>query len=261
MPKPPEEQQFYSEGVESLLAYLQPDGRPEGNMMFPRGYDPKRGRIGNEEPKEWFCRVVREQPEWKIGDCEIEPHVAVVGEVRWNTHSDAQVLSFASLQVLALVPESASLTRLVEDGPTSDCDAHYFRLDYDLDALGAPFTHPMPHVHTSSGDAPRFAQEWSASGCVVVDFLDFLYRNYHHSSWAKWADAVWVDQLEESEAHGMLDQFTVISAAFKNNQHQAITTLHLDVLRRMKTAWRDSRDAMYALKAEPRILDAFSYCR
>jgi hypothetical protein len=253
------QQRFYSKGVESFLAYLEPDGRPTGGVVFPRGYNSARGRIGDEHAEEWFCRIVREQLAGNTGPCEIESNLAAFGDVEWDNSSGTRVLTYACLQVLTV--GNTSLSRLVADGPTGDHAAHYFRLDYDLGALGSPFTHPMPHIHCRSGEVPRFALEWSPSGSIIVDFLDFIYRNYDHATWSSWADAVWVDQLRETEVHQMLEQFDVISAAFKTNRYHDIITLHSDVVRKMKAAWRSSRHTMYELKPDATILDAFCYSR
>ena len=219
-------QRFYSDGVEQFLAHIRPDGRPAGNRVFPPRFKSASGRIGAESPEEWFCRLVREQLEGKTDQCAIESNLALFAEIEWSMPSSVQLLSRASLQVLAVERDAGSVSRLVSGKPASNHAAHYFRLDYDPDALGAPFTHPMPHVHCRPGDTPRFAVEWSSSGNIIVDFLDFIYRNYNYPKWADWAKAVWCDQFRKDKIRQMLNQYNDIAGAFRKNNYQDVDFSH-----------------------------------
>lgn len=77
---------------------------------------------------------------------------------------------------------------------TAGVQTRYLRLEYEADPLmlGELFSHPVVHVHAQPEEAPRFALESVAPGdTVLLDFLDFLYRNFCHPAWSRWANAVW----------------------------------------------------------------------
>ena len=64
----------------------------------------------------------------------------------------------------------------------------------NYNTLGDPFTHPLAHVHVSDESHPRFSLDGGTSGNVIVDYLEFLYRNYVFDDWLNWAKRQWLNQ-------------------------------------------------------------------
>ena len=50
-----------------------------------------------------------------------------------------------------------------------------------------------------------------ADSVDLIDFLDFLYRNFCHAAWCRWADAVW---RRETRARDVATYFEVIRGYF-----------------------------------------------
>src|SRR5207302_1886646 len=96
------------------------------------------------------------------------------------------------------------------------------------------------HVHVSDESHPRFALDGGTSGNVIVDYLEFLYRNYVSDEWLKWARRQWLardgaDLIDEEN-----DPFERIVEAFTEAQFGVLET-YAPVIHRIKQMLRDGQ--------------------
>lgn len=229
----------FSAGVQNFLSTLHPGKRDLGEAFFPSGVDAATLRTqGDESPREWFVRTVDSVLGQEPGGCAIEPQFGAFASVKWRNGTE---LRFVQIQAIVCM-ESLEQLYLYDSTP-----AYYLRLDYDLSALGAIFSHHHPHIHTTPWDfALRFPPDMAETGNVVVDFMDFIYRNFFHTTWKDWAASVWRD---EARRRNMDNLFEPISAAFDSSKVDILLTPPFeDSLKRMKHTWRKCRDDLFPLR-------------
>ena len=122
--------------------------------------------------------------------------------------------------------------------------AQYLRLDFDSKSLGVPFSHPLVHVHVEGELSPRFALDGGDSGNIIVDYLDFLYRNYAPMKWLKWAEREWNRELASAIEKRRVVPFSTIADAFSTNQLDFLRD-HAGLLNRFKRCIRRRKDEFF----------------
>jgi len=241
---------MFSPGSENLLRFLHPWGVQRGQSVFPRDWDVREGGIGNAESvAEWFRRNVDGQLGGDVGACSVEENLAAFASLRWEGDTVLTSVNFQAVIVL-----DRDLDDFYVNGSS---DFQYLRLDYDRSSLGPIFGEPLPHVHTKARGAPRFALDSMSSGNVVMDFLDFVYRNYFHRPyWLNWARRVWRDSAAELKIAD--DPLPAIESAFADSRLDVLLQGDFpERIRRMKQAWTASKDRHFPLfidVAEARLL-------
>jgi hypothetical protein len=245
---------YLSPGVENLVHVLNPWGRPEGQASFPAGLGVQVPRAkGHETVQQWFVRAVDTALEGRPDACSIavgdNRQMGLLGSIHWHNGSE---LSFARLH--AIVCEGMLDDLYLDE--TSSVPAYYLRLDYDLEALGELFSHPHPHVHSAPWPkfALRFPPDMAETGNVVMDFVDFLYRNFFHATWMEWARSTWESEAVRLAGRSAVEEdlFSLISEAFRASQPQMLRQQpYRGALTRMKRVWRESRDSLFPLRVPP----------
>ena len=112
--------------------------------------------------------------------------MVLFGVVKWTQEG----LYFVNLQ--AVTTENGDIDDFILKKP--NVLGHYFRLDLDLDKPGPLFKEPLPHIHTRPIREPRFSLPLTSSKTCIVDFLEFLYLNFHYDKWRNWAKSIWLSQ-------------------------------------------------------------------
>ncbi len=205
----------FSAGVANVLREIQPYGQDRGSRHFPRKWDPQAGKQGgNETLHAWYRRCVDDYLGGYPGRSAIEENFAAFVSTRWV---DESKLIYVSLQ--AIIVRNKNLKSYYENDSNQ---VQYFRLDYFASRVGEMFKEHQPHVHIAEDGAPWFPVDPTSTGNIIVDFFDFIYRNYYHDRWLDWAREVWArhaKQLAIAE-----DPFPAIVEAFKAHQVPALST-------------------------------------
>jgi hypothetical protein len=222
--------QSFSDGVDRLLAAVRPHGRPE--TAFPdKLIVTDTRRTSGETLHAWFVRLVDQYCASDPNLVALEENVAVFAKFKWEKDR----LIYAS------VPTLVAGCTLVDFYLDPNAGATYFRLDVDYATLGEPFSHPLAHVHVGVADSPRFALDGGSSGNVVVDFLEFVYRNEVPAKWLRWARREW---LSERDDELRASQFDRIVRAFHERQF-GVLRQDVHVLTRIKRMLRASKDDLF----------------
>lgn len=228
------EQEYYTTGFRNFLMALMPCGRTE--VIFPTGS--RDSRISAQDGiHTWFCRLVDNALDGAIERCAVEENMGVVAGVRYRDdlieHICLQlVVAEADLETFYLAPET---------------HCSYFRLDYDLGCLGPLFKEAVPHIHCFPEGAPRFSCA-TPGGNVIVDFFDFIYRNFYHDKWVEWARCAY-----QNSNHGVganRDIFSPIEQAFKASQHQVLVSRYDNHLHGIKAACRELKDRLFSARID-----------
>ena len=145
-------------------------------------------------------------------------------------------LVYASVQ--ALVTEQ-TLDDYYLDGAGH---ATYLRMDLSYETLGNPFSRPLPHIHVGGGGSTRFSLDGGSSGNVIMNFLEFIYRNHAPDKLLRWARDQWLSK------HGGGDQggakFDRIVNAFRDGQFTVLRG-NLPLIRRIKQELRRAKDSLF----------------
>ena len=237
----------YGYGVDSFLHRLSPYKQPLGLRTFPENLDRAVLRFqGGETIKQWFDRCVKTfTPDGPEG-CQIEDNLAAFAFVSWRPTNEIDLLSINLLRTDCSLRDYFDLTEqeLITDYREVN-RPHYFRLDLDYGTLGPIGTHPMPHVHFSPDDPPRFTLDSSRSSNIVVDFLDFIYRHFEPGKWLDWAERVWNDFYEPRDPER--NPFGRIVAAYNESQIAVIRSLAAEISE-LVSVLANARDEMYDLR-------------
>lgn len=208
---------------------------------FPAHWNPSWGRVGDGggDIHSWFKSSVN-RAGGDLNQCKIEENLAAFIALR----CDGNIIRYASMQLL--VTTDATLEDFYERKGKGK--HHYFRLDYEPEhRLEEMFRTPLAHIHVNPLGAPRISLSGMGTGNVVIDFFDFLYRNYFYNQWRSWAKDVWDKDVKRRMIRPDKDPWFTIEAAFRHNK--------LDQLRRfsteigwMKQAFRATKDAAFNLR-------------
>ncbi len=175
---------------------------------------------------------------WRSRALPVADRLAVFAIVHWR----GDTLAYVNCQ--ALVTIGGTLEDYYLD---PSVEAQYLRLDYDLGALGAMFREPSPHVHIRPDGEPRFPMTQTSN--VIMDFFDFIYRNYFHAEWLDWAESLW---RREATFRGLdVDAFDRVKDAFDRSRSDELKRWS-EPLAYMKRAWRGKKDELwpYMLSAD-----------
>lgn len=118
-----------------------------------------------------------------------------------------------SLSVSAIVSTEMPIALLPITPATETGVVRYHRLDYEPQQPGPLFLEPLPHLHSSPEGSPRQALALSADSNLLVEFLDFLYRNYFPETWNKWLFGVALDGFQPLDVASLANQFATGGAS------------------------------------------------
>ena len=228
----------FSDGIADLVCDIHPYSQNQGNKWFPRKWDPVAGKQrGNESLHAWYRRCVDTYFDGKPDRYAIEENFAAFVSVRWV---DDTKLIFVSAQ--AIIVRNKTLASFYAND--SD-EVQYLRLDYNGGRIGAMFKEHWPHVHIAEDGEPRFPCDPSTTGNIVIDFFDFIYRNYYHPKWLAWAQLVWAPHVVRLGL--VADPFPVVADAFNAHKINALLSTYRDYVVMMKQAWRENNDKLLPL--------------
>jgi len=221
----------FSTGLDRVLEALRPYNNQAGKSSFPRNGNADSMRRGKGQSlHQWFSRVCQDICGGEPERIALEENIAVLAKLCWRDHKQ---LFYANIQVLVC---NCDLETYLLD---TDQQAIYLRLDCDYETLGAPFSHPLPHLHIEGELSPRFALDGGFAENVVVDFFEFIYRHYVPDTWLRWSEKVWNDAFGPSSRNK--DLFRTIREAFRDNQFQVLRSYSSE-LTRFKRALRKAKD-------------------
>jgi hypothetical protein len=248
----PRRDTFLSDGIAQAVQVLSPGGRPAGTSCFPAGVtrDNVKARSGY-TPRDWLLRCVKDVLHGDESLCLVEDNLAVFALIEWR---DGERLTYANIQVLRA---DATISEYCRDGGIK---ADYLRLDLDFGALGDIFTHPLPHVHDKPDGPPRFTFELPSSN-IVVDFFDFVYRQFYHDKWVAWARQAWDDHYEKTITRAEeidSNPFNIIVEAFKAAQYEALRDRQ-DQVQKLKRVLQSWKDQLFPLRLDAFASDLFRY--
>jgi len=170
----------------------------------------------------------------------IEDNIAVFVELSWR---DRTRLIYANVQTVVAACD------LDDYYLGLNGDAQYLRLDFNYETLGDPFSHPLAHVHVEGELVPRFALEGGIAGNILVDYFEFLYRNFVPGKWIKWAEREWGREFAATARADDVNHFSTIVEAFATGQFQILRD-HAALLTRIKRTLRRRKDEAFSLHME-----------
>jgi len=129
---------------------------------------------------------------------QVLPGRSAASEYRGEHRLDGEVELEKDRLIYASVPTLVTESTIEEYYLDGD-SATYIRLDLNYETLGEPFSHPLAHIHVGDEDSPRFALDGGTSGNVVMDFLEFIYRNHAPEKWLQWARRQWLSKGADSQ--------------------------------------------------------------
>lgn len=226
----------FSVAVDNLLYAIRPYGRAESS--YPSGInDAESRRKENECLRQWFVRVVDQFCGGEPKLVALEDNLAIFVRLGW--HGKKQ-LWYANIQSLIATCD------LEDYYLGGEAEAIYLRLDFDYKSLGDPFSHPLAHIHVEGDLSPRFALDGGTCGNIIVDYLEFLYRNYAPGKWLQWVRREWAKQFAESVTPDAIDPLPTIVAAFTSSQFEILRdySTHID---RIKQMLRKKKDELFDL--------------
>jgi hypothetical protein len=230
------ESHLFSVGVDNLLLAIRPYGRTE--TCFPHDLAEVDSRIREAESRQaWFVRLI---DRYFGGDpklAAIEDNIAVFGRFQWK---GKERLTCANVQSI-VTPSDLEDYYLDPSNP-----AVYLRLDFDYRTLGDPFSHPLAHIHVEGDRSPRFALDGGNCGNIIVDYFEFLYRNYASRKWLKWVEREWSAEFKRTFQEGDIDPLPTIVTAFTSGSFQILRDYAPD-LARIKRTLRRRKDELFGL--------------
>lgn len=230
---------LFSVGVDSLLQAVRPYGRDAS--AFPPALDETGARRdAGEDLHQWFVRVVDQFCDGDPKRTAVEDNIAVFMKLFWK---DRKRLVYANVQTVVAACDLENYYLGL------NAEAQYLRLDFDYKTLGNPFSHPLPHVHIEGDLSPRFALEGGMAGNIVVDYLEFLYRNFVPAKWIRWVEREWGREFAATAKAGDVNHFPTIVEAFAAGQFQILRD-YAPFLTRIKRTLRKRKDESFSLHME-----------
>ena len=230
---------LFSVGVDTLLQAVRPYGR-DVSAFPPALNETEARRSPGETLHQWFMRVVNQFCDGDPKRTAIEDNIAVFVKLSWK---DRKRLIYANVQTVVAECD------LDDYYLGENAEAQYLRLDFDYKTLGDPFSHPLAHVHTEGDLSPRFALEGGIAGNILVDYLDFVYRNFVPVKWITWAEREWGREFVATANVGDVNFFPTIVDAFASSQFQILRD-HASLLSRIKRTLRKRKDESFGLHME-----------
>jgi len=228
----------FSDGVDRILHAIRPYGKSSSH--FPRTLDPNATRIEpHETAHDWYVRLVTDYCNGNPDTNAVESNIAVFMALYWQGKKRTK-LRGANFSTLVT---SCELEEYFLEKP-DQCEVVYFRLDFDYGTLGHPFSHPIPHFHSRGDLSPRFSFDVGDSGNVVMDYFDFLYRQFIPAKWKSWAESVWNKDYHESARDPQENPFRTIVAAFEESQFGVLRE-HASSIQHLKRILRAQKDKQF----------------
>jgi hypothetical protein len=235
---------LFSARVDNLLQQVRPYGRST-SAVPPKLIEIETRRSSGESLHQWFVRAVNSCCDGEPKRTAVEDNIAVFVKLAWK---ERRQLDYANIQT---VVSAADLEDYYID---VNVPAQYLRLDFDYKTLGDPFSHPLVHIHVEGDLSPRFTLDGGISGNILVDYLEFLYRNYAPATWLKWAEREWnrefAGEIQDEFAEGIQGDkapvFSTIVDAFTTGQFQILQGCSAR-LSRFKQALRKRKDQAFEL--------------
>lgn len=226
----------FSDGVDRLLMIVRPHGRPKSS--FPDGLDHTQIRqSANESLREWFIRLVDRFCDGEPKRCAVEDNIAVFMLLLWQR---PRILVGANICAMVTTCDLDDFYL----GPPAACETTCLRLDFDYGTLGEPFSHPLPHIHVQGELSPRFSLDGGDSGNIVLDYLEFIYRQFAPSKWKTWAECVWNEDFVSTGRAEMDNPFSTIMRAFTEGQ-VSVLCQHTEHLTHLKRLLRKRKDTLF----------------
>ncbi len=230
---------LFSVAVDDLLQAVRPYGR--GESAFPPLLDEAGTRRNTGETlRRWFVRVVDQFCGGDPKRSAIEDNIAVFMKLSWTQRKR---LIYANVQTIVAACDLEDYYLGV------NAEAQYLRLDFDYSTLGDPFSHPLAHLHVEGDLSPRFALDGGNAGNILVDYLEFLYRNFVPAKWIRWAEREWGREFAATARVDDVNHFSTIIDAFETSQFQILRD-HAALLTRVKRTLRKRKDEAFALHME-----------
>lgn len=251
----------FSDALNNVLHAIDPGNRPAAEGCYPRQCQGADLRVSaGELPEAWFKRLVDGPLQGDINTCTIEANLALF--LQFGSEKERR---FRYLRCQALAVIGGTLKNAYSATP--GMSMRYLRLEYEADplVLGELFSHPVVHIHSQPQGSPRFALEVvQMSNVVLLDFLDFLYRNFCQTSWNRWATAVWRRSASSPETATHFETIRSYFLEEDNPGKRARLPKMLDLCRewlpRMKQAFRKEKDNMpMNLTVDTDHRDLFTY--
>ncbi len=209
-------------------------------------------RISSQEtPHNWFKRIVDEQLNGKTEPCAVEENMAVFAKLVY----DNGIITYSNVQVIIVDDD---LDIFYKSASPANINARYLRLDYDLSSLGEMFTHPHPHIHVTADGVPRFDAYFSHNGNIIIDFFDFIYRNFFIDKWKEWARNASKSNMASLE-NANSAVFDLIVDAFKANQCDVLTSKYANHIFHIKEGCRAVKEKIFPNKINPDITSVLCY--
>lgn len=222
--------QSFSLGSDIVLNAVYPHGRSQ--TAFPMGLDSDDGKWRRSETlHQWFKRLVDKHCDGQAAELALEDNIAILALLNW----DKQRIIYASVPIL--IVSGCTLAEYYSGKASSE--EIYLRLDLSYDPLGEMFSHPLAHIHFGNHKDPRFALVGGTNGNVLMDFLEFVYRNFAYAKWQKWAKQQWMHKYPARE-----QEFDLIFQAFKESRLQILRD-NASTLSQLKNTLRDAKDYIF----------------
>ncbi len=150
----------------------------------------------------------------------LEENLAAFAFVSWGPGNEFNYVTINLLKTECSLQDYLDLSEndLENEEWKAYSKPHYLRLDLDYGTLGPIGTHPLPHVHFSPDDPPRFTLDSSSSANVVVDFIDFIYRHYFPRTWLSWAEQTWNKYYKDQNRDPEMNPFNAIVGSYSESQ-------------------------------------------
>lgn len=237
---------FLSDGFKSFLETIN-CWRGRRKAEYPNRFN--MDYCNSEETAQgYFKRIVDNQFQNDPNRCSVETDMAVLADLKFTD----RFIAYANIQVF--ICNGSDLETFYKD-PLTPC--MYLRLDYDLDCLGQLFSHSLPHVHISADGLPRFGFN-CFTGNIILDFFDFIYRNFYPDRWIEWARLAYQNyngkyHKEENE------MFDLIIEEFKSNNHDYLSSRYAKNLNYIKKACQNIKDDLFQIRIDIDKADLLSY--
>ncbi len=221
----------FSYGVDAFLERLKPHGQPEGERAFLDKVDRALVRFqGPETIKQWFDRCVKTFMPAGIEQWPLEENLAAFAIVSWKPTNELEFVTINVLKTECSLHDYLKLTEAeLEEEWKAFSRPRYMRLDLDYGTLGPIGTHPLPHVHFSPDDSPRCTLDASHSTNIVVDFVEFVYRNLYPNAWLSWAERSWNSYYNDKDRDPERNPFRTIVSGFAENEIGILHRLNKDI--------------------------------
>ncbi len=259
------EPKSFSHGVDNLLRNLRLYTRTANQAAYPPALTRETAWVKDDEHLlAWFVRCVDEVMGGKPEKWRLENDLAVFAFVEWG---EGRRLKYANIQVLRTQCDleeyyvRARDCLNEHDEPAASRlsqECLYLRLDYDPEVIAPMFGHSVPHVHSQPEGAPRFVLGMAESSNAVMDFVEFVYRQFYHHAWRAWAKRAWIADDSNRGSETAEQEYQRMLTAFKNADVETVRTERA-LMERMRTAWTRVKYRLFRAESDP-VLQRLTTC-